>query len=128
MNGVSTHLISSLAPHQPNENIAFMIGTQYLGHWKDVLSDNLGSWKNDGTKTLYYSTSHKASREIKLKPTSEEDAEVLVYRYLYVYPKTPSFKRVVVTVSVKVDNKLSGKTEWELKSPVFMQYYFTDGR
>ena len=90
MNGVSTHLISSLVPHQPNENIAFMIGTQYLGHWKDVLSDNLGSWKNDGTKTLYYSTSHKASREIKLKPTSEEDAEVLVYRYLYVYiPKRP---------------------------------------
>ena len=56
MNGVSTHLISSLVPHQPDENIAFMIGTQYLGHWKDVLSDNLGSWKNDGKKTLHYST------------------------------------------------------------------------
>ena len=91
MNGVSTHLISSLVPHQPNENIAFMIGTQYLGHWKDVLSDNLGSWKNDGTKTLYYSTSHKASREIKLKPSSEEDAKVLVNRSLCVYPKTPFF-------------------------------------
>ena len=36
MNGVSTYLISSLVPHQPNENIAFMIGTQYLGHWKDA--------------------------------------------------------------------------------------------
>ena len=54
MNGVSTHLISSLFPHQTDENIAFMINTQYLGHWKDVLSDNLGSWwKNDGKKTLH---------------------------------------------------------------------------
>ena len=33
-----------------------------------------------------------------------------------------------MTLSVKVDNKLSGKTEWELKSPVFVQYYFTGGR
>ena len=41
MNGVSTHLISSLVPHQPTESIVFMIGSQYLGHWKDVLSDNL---------------------------------------------------------------------------------------
>ena len=122
LNGVSTHLISSLVPHQPNENIAFVIGTQYLGHWKDMLSDNLGSWKNDGTKSLYYSTFHKlsTSREIKLKPSSDEDATVLVTRYLYVYPSSPSFKRVVVTVSVKIDNK------WELKSPVFVQYYFTN--
>ena len=94
MNGVSTHQISSLVPHQPDENIAFMIGTQYLGHWKDVLCDNLGSWKNDGTKSLHYSTFQKVSREIKLKPSSEENAKVLVNRYLYCYPKTPSFKRI----------------------------------
>ena len=33
MNGVSTHLISSLVPHQPNENIAFMIGTHLHSTW-----------------------------------------------------------------------------------------------
>ena len=66
------------------------------------LSDNLGSWKNDGTKNLYYSTSHKASREIKLKPSSEEDAKVLVNRYLYVYPKTPSFLDFLVPISIRM--------------------------
>ena len=121
INGVSTHLISSLVPHQPDEDIAFMIGTQYLGHWKDVLSDNLGTWRNDGTKSLYYIQSQKHSREIKLKPSSEDHSSVRANRYLYVYPKTPSFKRVIVTVSIK------GTVDWELKSPVFVQYYFSDG-
>ena len=128
MNGVSTHLISSLVPHQPDENIAFMIGTQYLDHWKDVLSDNLGSWKNDAKKTLHYSTSHKVSKQIKLNPSSEERANVIVNRYLYVYPKMPSFKGIVVTASSRVNNALSGMEQWELKSPVFVQYYFADGR
>ena len=122
INGVSTHLISSLVPHQPDEDIAFMIGTQYLGHWKDVLSDNLGTWRNDGTRSLYYIQSQKHSREIKLKPSSEDHSSVRANRYLYVYPKTPSFKRVIVTVSIK------GRVDWELKSPVFVQYYFSDGK
>ena len=91
-------------------------------------ADNLGSWKNDGTKTSHYSTSHKVSKQIKLNPSSEEQANVLVNRYLYVYPKTPSFKRIVVTVSTRVNNKLSGMEQWDLKSPVFVQYYFADGR
>ena len=80
-------------------NIAFMIGRQYLGHWKDVLSDNLGSWKNDGKKTLHYSTFHKVSKQIKLNPSPEKQANAIVSRYFYVYPKTPLFKRIVVTVS-----------------------------
>ena len=72
INGISAHLVSSLVPHQPDEDVAFMIGTQYLGHWKDVLSDNLGTWWNEGTKSLYYINSQKISREIKLKPSSED--------------------------------------------------------
>ena len=123
VNGVETHLVSSLVPHQPSENISFMIGTQYIGHWKDVLADNLGTWRCDGTKSLYYVT-EKNSSGTKLQPTIEKKANLLVTRYLYAYPQTTSFKRIVITVHGRV----SVQSKWELKSPIFLQYYFTDGR
>ena len=123
VNGVETHLVSSLVPHQPSENISFMIGTQYIGHWKDVLADNLGTWRCDGTKSLYYVTEKNLS-STKLQPSLEEKSNLLVTRYLYAYPKRTSFKRIVITVHVRV----SVQSKWELKSPIFLQHYFTDGR
>ena len=96
VNGVETHLVSSLVPHQPSENISFMIGTQYIGHWKNVLADNLGTWRCDGTKSMYYVTK-KNSSGTKLQPTIEKKANLLATRYLYAYPQTTSFKRIVIT-------------------------------
>ena len=134
VDGVETHLVSSLVPHQPSENVSFMVGTQYLGHWKDVLADNLGTWRCDGTKTLYYATETHSSSSTKLQPSSEEKSNLRVTRYLYAYPQTTSFKRIVITVHDKLPEQnysckpTSVQSKWQLKSPIFLQYYFTDGR
>ena len=84
MNGVNPALIAKLVPHQPADNVNFMIGLDFLGHWKDVLSDNLGVWNANGTKTHYYSST-KLSRNnrIVMKSSDEEDGSVKCVRYLY---------------------------------------------
>ena len=67
-NGINNSLIAKLIPHQPAENMPFMIGTNFLGHWKDILSDNFGVWKASGTKHFNYSTTFDRNKRIILKP------------------------------------------------------------
>ena len=53
---------------------------------------------------------------------SLEEADLVVKRYLYVYPTEEDFKRFVV----KVESKES-ETGFELMSHIFLQYYFEYG-
>ena len=71
MNGINPLLNAKLIPHRPVENVSFMIGSNFLDHLKDILSDNLGVWTPSGTKRFNYSTTFDRPRIIILKTSTK---------------------------------------------------------
>ena len=80
VNGIDPSRISKLVPHQPADNVSFMIGLDFLDHWKDILSDNLGVWTGSGTKSFYYRTIFNRSGRIILK-SNDADAVIQCKRF-----------------------------------------------
>ena len=117
---IESNRIAKLVPSQPSDNLCFMIGLDYLEHWKDCLSDNLGVWTQTGTKSLFYSSSlNRNGYALKAETGSEEDSSVKCMRFLYSHPTCKTFRRIVMKVSTKNEN-----STWVDRSPVFVQYYF----
>ena len=122
--GVPDNRSAKLVPSQPKDNLSFMIASNYLEEWKNVLSDDLGVWTPNGTKTLYYARKFRADDgEISIiHVKSAEEADLTAYRYLYSYPSEKSYKRVVVRVMSKTDDG------WEVMPHILLQYYFENGK
>ena len=123
INGVNPELIAKLVPHQPADNVNFMIGLDFLGHWKDVLSDNFGAWNANGTKTHYYTSMLSRNNRISLKSSDENDGSVKCVRHLYHYPTCKNFKRIVIKICTRNED-----SSWVDRSPIFVQYYFEKGK
>ena len=56
VNGVQDFRWAQLVPCQPAGNYVFMVTQNFLSHWKDVLSDDFGTWTPNGTKTNHYTS------------------------------------------------------------------------
>jgi len=124
--GVAEDRAAELVPSQPIGNLSFMIATNYLDDWKDVLSDDLGIWGPSGTKTHYFTRTFYSDGKMKISGVDKsEEANLMVKRYLHADPTEKSFKRLVV----KVDSKtfVSSETDLELMPHIFIQYYFESG-
>ena len=115
--GVPDDLTAKLFPSQPKDNLTFMIASSYLEDWKDVLSDDLGVWSPNGTKTLYYARKFRADDgDISIAPVKKADeADLTAYRHLYNFPSEKSYKRVLS----KTD-----EGDWEVMPHILLQYYF----
>ena len=121
--GVPDNRTAKLVPSQPKDNLSFMIATSYLEDWKDVLSDDLGVWSPNGTKTLFYARTFRADGGMSVEHmTSAGEADLAAYRYLYNYPSERSFKRVIVKVMSKTDDG------WLIMPHILLQYYFDNGK
>ncbi len=123
--GIPGHKSAKLVPSQPKGNVSFMIDTSYLQHWKDVLSDDLGVWDPNGTKTAFFTRGFHADGTMKVTSVgSIEEAELVAKRYLYVYSTERAYKRVVV----KVESKTSPPSDTlQIMPHIFLQYYFEGG-
>ena len=118
---IESNRIAKLVPNQPSDNLCFMIGLDYLEHWKDCLSDNMGVWTQTGTKSLFYSSSLNRTHDVALKAESEcgENTSVKCMRLLYSHQNCKTFKRIVMKVGTKNED-----SAWVDRSPMFVQYYF----
>ena len=81
-NGIPEDKSAKLVPSQPKGNASFMIDTSYLQHWKDVLSDDLGVWEANGTKTAFFTRSVHADG-LRMQQTTKL---IIVFAYLARYP------------------------------------------
>ena len=62
----------------------FMNDLNYLENWKDVLSDDFGVWRPNGTKTLAYKSAVEKSGKVKARhlPKEHTDADLRARRYI----------------------------------------------
>ena len=77
VNGVQDFRSAKLVPSQPAGNYVFMVATSFLSHWKDVLSDDFGTWTPNGTKTYHYTSTFHQNGQVKAQYTNkgvEDDA------------------------------------------------------
>ena len=124
--GIEAAKAAKIVPSRPRGNFMFMYDSNYLENWKDVLSDDFGVWRPNGTKTLFFLSEIKGSGKMKAKHVPKEEADLRAKRYLYAHPTTPTFKRVVVKTEMRMKDSQTDDP-WKLLKHIFVQYYFEDG-
>ena len=103
-----------------HENDCIFIRFQFSGK----LSDHFEMWRFSGTKTLFYTREIENSGKMKVKPQGglltplvkhglKKGADLRAKRCLYVHPSTPTFKRVVIKVEMRIQESQS-KDTWKL--------------
>ena len=51
-------------PHNISQNVSFLISSSSIGHWRNMHSDGMGSWKSNGVKTRFLNISEGKNRFI----------------------------------------------------------------
>ena len=98
---VPFHLICSKQPRCVKGNMSFIVNTTQLDHVNDLLSDDTGSWRNNGMrKFLYYKNE---DQEIEKALTGfdydQKDLVATVHRCYYVNRDATDFRRIVTFVT-----------------------------
>ena len=82
INGIDQSLTAKLVPSQPTETCAWMdmtmVDLNFLEHWKDIPSDNLGTWMAMGMKTLFYTTSLDRDGYISLIASKDTERKLML--------------------------------------------------
>lgn len=95
--GIDEAKSAKIVPSQPKENLSFMVLSSFLEHWKDILSDDLGVWTPNGTKTQYFGKLFDVNGSVSFKSEVDETtADFMTKRFLYSYPAEKDYKRIIV--------------------------------
>ena len=58
--------VAKMVPTSVSHNVAFVIDvtSKFVGHVKNLLSDDMGAWNQTGTKTVYYECTSRGAFEV----------------------------------------------------------------
>ena len=90
--------ISNTQPVGIESNLAFIIDLKRLKHPKDILCDELGSWKCNGCHHTWVVVNEDGIAEIcgKNKPCNKDGALYRITKKYYSNKGSPDFRRMVV--------------------------------
>lgn len=109
-------VIAKNIPLHINENVSFVYSIKFIGHWKNVLCDGMGSWKQTGKhKNTINVQEIKQDISNKLKDDIISCDNLKSIRRKFVNGKSPDLHRVVIRLE-QADGTVFDK--------VFVQYYF----
>ena len=110
----STSKVCKSVPYNISKNVGFLVSTSSVGHWKNIHSDGMGSWKGTGVKTKYIHASGGRMWFI-----SEDmfgfSQTYMIKRYQFTNRSDPELHKIVIRAT-------NSKGDHEDK--VFVQYYF----
>eukprot|EP00794_Sanderia_malayensis_P020732 gene20731-biopygen17115 len=108
--------VASAGPTFVSKNVSFLISLNKIGHWKDVLADMMGKWKNTRVKHQYYFCENDDGilEDLDMAEFGQRSTYHAT-RFIYHHVEAPDFHRVLV----KVDNK-----DNKCMPYVYLQYYF----
>lgn len=115
--------MATRVPLGVNMNALFFIDTKKLGHYKDVLSDGCGVWRQTKTKVHYFKLLEERITEVDEMDAVCEDQNTgtsfKVTRLSYRHSSSADFHRIVIFAF-----KYTGNEMFEIISPLALQYYF----
>ncbi|XP_070564098.1 uncharacterized protein [Ptychodera flava] len=107
--------VACAVPTDISDNVSFIVSLKYIDHWKNILSDNMGAWTQNGTmkKIVQWVNGYpKYSKEVSYS------TDLFVYRYTYINTSSPDLHRIVIRVENPRDCSVRDK--------VYVQYYFDE--
>ena len=110
MSNIDEKYICSSVPSDISKNVCFILNENKLGHWKDAMSDNMGTWRQTCTSKKYVKYGDGAYRI-----TLDDTNSIRVFRYQYVNQSSPDLHRIIIRIQ-----PLPGHYEENL----LVQYYF----
>ncbi|CAC5413221.1 unnamed protein product [Mytilus coruscus] len=106
--------ISTIVPTTINQNVSFLVDTKIIGSWKNLLSDDMGTWKTTCVANRFYKWDEKGDL---ISTPSRQPECFIVYRHQYVNLSSPDLHRVIIR---------TGTSPEKMMNTVFVQYYFED--
>ena len=114
LGNVDDYQICKWVPLDIKSNVCFLMSTKALGHWKEALSDSMGSWKQTGTLRYLMETAGPDYAFVRKQQIS--DTTVHVIRYQYICKSSEDLRRIVIRL----------ESNDGLEIDIFLvQYYFT---
>ena len=91
-------LVCKTQPIAVERNLAFIVDLKHLNHPKDLLCDELGSWKCNGCRSTWVVVNDEGVADIcgKEKPLNVDGSAYRVTRKYYINKGSPDFHRMVV--------------------------------
>ena len=97
-----------------------MVNLDQLHHQEDVKCDNLGSWRNNGTKNRTYEMNEDGYPELLDEEEAREATDTYTLRRVYYKNKaTPDLKKYVMSLKGNVITNESSKRHSKLLPLIF---------
>ena len=94
------NVVATTQPVGVENNAIFIVDLKYLKHTKDIMCDELGSWRNNGCPSIWVIVDAHGIAETrgKVKPSVAGDGSVpyKVCKRYYVNKASPDFRRMIV--------------------------------
>ncbi|CAG2206412.1 unnamed protein product [Mytilus edulis] len=85
--------ISTIVPTTINQNVSFLVDTKKIGSWKNLLSDDMGTWKTTCVANRFYKWDEKGDL---ISTPSRQPECFIVYRHQYVNLSSPDLHRIII--------------------------------
>ena len=99
MTDVDEQLLCIIRPTGVSQNASFVVDLDHV-KFGDIKSDDIGSWKGTGTKSVYFRLSKGEVLVAPIKPSSLSSYNVLTRRY-YIHSTYHLFHRIIVDIQGK---------------------------
>ena len=94
------NVVATTQPVGVENNAIFIVDLKYLKHTKDIMCDELGSWRNNGCPSIWVIVDAHGIAETrgKVKPSIAGDGSVpyKVCKRYYVNKASPDFRQMIV--------------------------------
>ena len=82
-----------------SNNVTFLISNSSFKNVKDIVCDDMGAWKHNGSPLKYFVVD-KSSGNNELKPSATKDPDCYILRRIYYQNiSSPDLRKIVATIS-----------------------------